>query len=327
MGEGDLILACLKIFLCILFFVSLPATVSASIGKVLSVKPGAEVVRAGQTLTLRKGMDVASGDMITTNRSGVVQLVFNDETKIAVGPNAKMVLDVSMLRGNRKAKSFAVQALGGSFRFISGNSKKRAYSIKTPTATMAVRGTTFDIWVPSGEQSAMLVLEGAVQMCSLSGGCRRGDYQCSMFATSPGGGVGQPADVTQYDKAVTAGFPFLQAQQRLLPPFQVNIGGCSGAEALSPRVRVDTSEPQRRPEREAAEPERSSASRSASRSAPSQSDPPAARAEARAGRSTSASATAGSVSVSIDLSDDGPGGSGTSASATAGGITAEAETR
>ncbi len=328
MGERDLVLAWLKVFVFVLISLALPAPVLAAIGKVLSVKQGAEVIRAGQTITLRKGMDVVSGDTITTNRSGVVQLIFTDQTKIAVGPNARMMLDVSMMRGNRKAKSFAVQALGGSFRFISGNSKKRAYSIKTPTATMAVRGTTFDIWVPTGDQSAMLVLEGTVQMCSLRGGCRYGDQQCSMFATGSSGRVGRPANVAQYDKALKSGFPFLQ-QQRLLPPFHVNIGGCSGAEALAPPVRTETRESSPSRERDVTEPARAAgATRSASRSAPSRPEPTGTRAEANAGgSSTRASASAGSVSVSVDLSGDGSDGSGTSASATAGGVSAHADTR
>lgn len=328
MGERDLVLTWLKVFVVVLITLALPASASAAIGKVLSVKQGAEVVRAGQTLTLRKGMDVVSGDTITTNRSGVVQLLFTDQTKIAVGPNARMVLDVSMMRGNRKAKSFAVQALGGSFRFISGNSKKRAYSIKTPTATMSVRGTTFDIWVPSGDQSAMLVLEGTVQMCSLRGGCRYGDQQCSMLATGPGGKVGRPASVAQYDNAMKNGFPFLQQQQRLLPPFHVNIGGCSGAEALAPKIRTETRETSPRQEQNEAEPARAAGTRSASRSAPARSEPTGTRAEASAGSSsTRASASAGSVSVSVDLSGDGDDGSGTSATATAGGVSAHADTR
>ena len=325
-----MVLVWFKVFVFVLVFSTLPASVSATIGKVLSVKQGAEVIRAGQAITLQKGMDVTSGDTISTNRSGVVQLIFADETKIAVGPNARMVLDVTMLRGNRKAKNFAVQALGGSFRFISGNSKKRAYSIKTPSATMAVRGTIFDIWVPSGEQSAILVLDGTVRMCSLSGGCRNGDRQCSMFATSPGGQVGRPQDAKQYDQAVQKGFPFINSQQRLLPPFQVNVGECSGAEALALTVRSDTTDrnvPEARAERERAEPSRSAQSRSASRSAPSRPEPEGASASASAGSSTSASASAGGVSVSVDLSDDGPGGTGNSAGATAGGISAHADTR
>ncbi|WP_170785078.1 FecR family protein [Ruegeria lacuscaerulensis] len=220
-----------------------PAQVLANIGKVIGVKPGAEITRGGKSQPLQAGMDVASGDSISTDGNGLVQLVFVDETKIAIGPNASMVLDVTMLRGNRKAKSFAVQALGGSFRFISGKSKKRVYSIKTPTATMAVRGTTFDMWVIPGAQSAMLVLEGTVHMCGNGGFCHSAGRQCSLFATNQRGGVGRPVDQAQYDLALQTGFPFIQSQQDLLSPLQVGIGGCAGEAAPLPMPKSDPPQP------------------------------------------------------------------------------------
>lgn len=237
----------------------MPAQALANIGTVISAKQGAQIIRAGNTQPVISGMDVESGDTISTDHSGLVQIVFVDETKIAVGPNAHMVLDVTMLRGNRKAKSFAVQALGGSFRFISGKSRKRAYSIKTPTATMAVRGTTFDMWVVSQTQSAMLVLHGTVQMCSAQGSCRSTGRVCSMYATSGGGAVGRPADQAQYDQALKSGFPFVQSQEGLLPPLQVRVEGCSGEGAPVQQAKVDRADirrtaPQPRPVSVAAPP-------------------------------------------------------------------------
>ena len=245
LGERDLGLVWYKTVLVLCVVLILPTTVGANIGKVISAKPGAQVTRAGAAQPLRSGMEVASGDAITTDRNGVVQLVFVDETKIAIGPNSHMVLDVTMLRGNRKAKNFAVQALGGSFRFISGKSRKRAYSVKTPSATMAVRGTTFDMWVASGQQSAMLVLQGTVQMCGLQGSCRSTGRQCSLYATSSGGSVGRPVDQAQYDKALQLGFPFVQSQAGLLPPLQIEIDGCERESAPVFRVKANRAEPVR----------------------------------------------------------------------------------
>ncbi len=251
-------MAWLKVFCVAVCLLIIPSQVLANIGTVVAVKPGAEITRDGNRQPLKMGMEVASGDAISTDRSGVVQLIFVDETKIAIGPNASMVLDVKMLRGNRKAKSFAVQALGGSFRFISGKSRKRAYSVRTPTATMAVRGTIFDIWIAPGNQSSMLVLQGTVQMCGLNGGCRSTGRQCSLYATSQRGRVGRPIDQEQYDKAIQSGFPFIQAQERLLVPLRVNIEGC--AREAAP-VRPEKPDGPERREARAREPEPSRPSR------------------------------------------------------------------
>ncbi len=299
------------------------------------VKQGAEITRSGKTTRVKVGMEVVSGDMITTNGSGLVQLIFSDETKIAVGPNARMSLDVTMLRGKSRAKSFAVQALGGSFRFISGNSRKRAYSVKTPTATMAVRGTTFDVWVAPGQQSAMLVLEGTVRMCGQRGVCRSASRQCSLFATSQAGQVGRPADQDQYQKALRSGFPFVESEQNLLPPFQFGGEGCAREVAVVAPIKSDAPEPRELREVRSQEVQTSknrqtrtrTASRTQSRAtSPQRAERPSARAEASAGGTTRAEAQAGSVSVSVDVSGNNNRGSGTSASASAGGISVFAGT-
>ncbi len=331
MGEGDLVLAWLKV--CLVFFtlVTLPVSATAAIGKVLRVTQGAEITRAGKTTRVREGMEVASGDTISTNATGIVQLTFVDETKIAVGPNAQMVLDVSMLRGGRKAKNFTVKALGGSFRFISGKSRKRAYSIQTPTATMAVRGTTFDMWITSGNQSAMIVIEGTVRMCGTGGSCRSASRQCSFFATSSGGQVGRPADREQYDKALKGGFPFLRSQGRLLPAFQVDAEGCSGdstAAAAPPRIKSDAPEVRTaRRDQPAAQRTQPAASRAAAK--PAQQEPEErteAKSEADAESRARARSSAGELSVSAGSpSERSQGeGDGARATATAGDVTAEA---
>ncbi len=204
-----------------------PGEAFATIGKVIGVQQGAELTSGGKTRRISAGMNVATGDTISTDSKGLVQIVFNDETKIAVGPNARMVLDVTMLRGGKKAKSFAVQTLGGSFRFISGKSKKSAYVVKTPTSTMGVRGTVFDLWVVGDKQSSLVMLEGVVRMCGLSGRCKSIRGQCSIVATNAQGRVGRPIDKRQAARALNAGFPFITSQNTLLQPFRVDISGCA----------------------------------------------------------------------------------------------------
>ncbi len=310
-------MAWLKLFFVFMVLSVLPVSAAASIGKVLSVKQGADVIRAGKTIRLREGMEVASGDTISTNKSGVVQLLFVDQTKIAVGPNARMVLDVTMLRGNRKAKNFTVQALGGSFRFISGKSRKRAYSIKTPTATMAVRGTIFDMWITSGNQSAMLVIEGTVHMCGQRGSCRSASRRCSLFATSSGGRVGRPADAAQYDKALQGGFPFVRSQKDLLPAFQASAESCSGRSALAPPVEPERPEP--RVERSQAEARSEAPARESERS-----DSPDRASASASGRSGASAGSGVSSSGGVSVSAGNSGGSGLSASASAGSASATA---
>lgn len=306
-------LAWLKTILVICCILLLPSPVAANIGKVIGVEQGAQITRAGKSQPLRAGMTVASGDAISTDGSGLVQLVFDDETKIAIGPNARMQLDVTMLRGNRKAKNFAIQALGGSFRFISGKSKKRAYSIQTPTATMAVRGTTFDLWVVPGTQSAMMVLQGRVEMCGQSGNCQETGRKCSLLATTQSGNIGRPTDEESYEKAVKNGFPFVQSQQQLQVPLQVDVSGC-GRDAVPPL--------QQRSETRASTPERGEV-KSAAESAP-QNEARASSGSASPGRpGSTGSGNGGSVGGSTGSGNGNGGnigGNGSSDSGTGGNV-------
>ena len=63
----------------------------------------------------------------------------------------------------------------GAFRFITGASPKAAYEIKTPTATMGVRGTVFDVFVADDGETVVLLHEGGVDVCSAPGSCKRHD--------------------------------------------------------------------------------------------------------------------------------------------------------
>ena len=87
---------------------------------------------------------VFAGDVIKTDRRGTAQILFADETKMVIGPNSQVSVDNFVFQGPSKAGTFAINAVRGSFRFITGVSAKNAYSINTPMATIGVRGTEFD---------------------------------------------------------------------------------------------------------------------------------------------------------------------------------------
>ena len=245
---------CVFIVYSFFLFLNVPAAY-AEIGKVLEVNPGATLTTGGRNLKLRVGMPVESGDVIRTNSTGIVQLIFIDQTKIAVGPNASMVLDVSMMRGGNRANSFTVKALGGSFRFISGNSKKSAYKITTPTATMGIRGTTFDFWVLNQRQTSLALLNGSVRMCG-RGGCRNVKGRCELVATSPRGQVAAPRDIEESERTIVNGFPFIISQRSLREPLRANVGTCGqhfmppsrGANIASPTKAIERTEPEPEPE-------------------------------------------------------------------------------
>lgn len=189
---------------------------AAGEGKAVGVNPDASAKGGSAERVLVVGADVSVGETITTGPSGRVQLLFQDQTRIVVGPRSSLVIESYLLNGNQ-ASSFAVDALSGTFRFISGNSPKSAYSVETPTASIAVRGTKYDLTVGSG-QTLVMLYEGALQLCQ-GGTCYDLVDRCDVAVTGGGNSglykwIGDRSEITRY-------FPLPNIQSSFLADFRV----------------------------------------------------------------------------------------------------------
>jgi hypothetical protein len=133
-------------------------------GEALGVDPDARSETKSATKTLVVGDDVFIGDRIVTDTAGLVQILFSDNTKLVVGPNSALVIEDYLLRDNGGKGKLAINALSGTFRFITGRAAKDRYSIETPTGTIGVRGTAVDIFV-SKIKTFVLQLHGSTEDC------------------------------------------------------------------------------------------------------------------------------------------------------------------
>ena len=89
---------------------------------------------------LEIGSTVYVGDLVKTNGIGEAQLLFADGTRMVVGSNSSLIIEEFLFRGQAAENRFAVKALGGAFRFISGESGDMNFRITTPSGTIGVRG-------------------------------------------------------------------------------------------------------------------------------------------------------------------------------------------
>ncbi|MCP8882086.1 FecR domain-containing protein [Devosia sp. XJ19-1] len=163
----------------------LTSAFAAGEGTAVGVKPDAVSRLGSADRILVVGADVSVGEKIVTGPSGNVQLLFDDRTRLVVGPRSTLEIETYLLNGTG-ADKFAVNALAGTFRFISGTSPKSVYSIDTPTASIAVRGTKFDLTVGGG-QTLTLLYEGALTQCQ-GGTCVDLTKRCDIAATGGGNG-------------------------------------------------------------------------------------------------------------------------------------------
>lgn len=153
----------------------------AASGKALGVDPAARLeAEAGGIKTLVVGTDLFIGDRVVTDAKGLVQIEFSDKTRLVVGPRSALVLEDYLLREDGSGGKFAINALSGSFRFVTGGAPKDRYLISTPTGTIGVRGTAFDFNVAGKEHTSLLLFHGAVILCNTAGQCVTVDDRCDV---------------------------------------------------------------------------------------------------------------------------------------------------
>lgn len=136
-------------------------------GTAIAVVQQAEVDGSTGKKLLEVKADVFSGDKIATGPGGSAQVIFRDNTKLVVGPNSLMTIDAFVFEGD-SGRKITLNAAKGAFRFFTGNSPKIAYTINTPTATIGVRGTEFDLSVVNtGLEKSTRVMQfgGATRIC------------------------------------------------------------------------------------------------------------------------------------------------------------------
>ena len=134
----------------------------AAIGTVTETKgTGCEIVRNKNKLSGNKGSDIQSMDTVM-NAGCESKLTFKDDTKVNVTANSRLLIDDFVFDPKKSdAGKLALKVAMGSVRYASGQIAKnnsQNVDIKTPTATIAVRGTDFNMTVDETGQSLIILL-------------------------------------------------------------------------------------------------------------------------------------------------------------------------
>jgi hypothetical protein len=210
-------------------------------GVVLAVVQAANIdTQTGEKL-LEKEAPVFSGDRIDTGPTGEAQIRFRDDTKLVVGPNSSLVIDAFVFADDGTARQITINAVRGAFRFFTGSSPKDAYSIITPTATIGVRGTEFDVSVEEEGTTRVANFEGVTRICPRVNGVTQSGGEC-VEATDPCTlSVIRPLEpeVVRYsnddiefrNRQLKYYFRYIRDQESLLRDFQVDLEQCQFAEA------------------------------------------------------------------------------------------------
>lgn len=119
-------------------------------GRFVSVTGEVEVVgRDGARRSAERGGDIREGDTIVTGASALAQARMSDGGLISVRADSEFKLEQFGYKGrDDRNASFVVSILKGGFRTITGliaQVNRSGYRISTPSATIGVRGTHFEV--------------------------------------------------------------------------------------------------------------------------------------------------------------------------------------
>ena len=241
----------LSVFLSLILIFSLADTPKVSAAE--DVGGATKIVRtvtgrlAGATSRLDRGDRVFRNQRLRAGRSSFGQFRFNDNTRLALNASSTVTLDRFVYSGGGGNSQLLMKAARGAFRFATGNMPSKSYRIITPSSTIGVRGTLFDVYVGGRGQTIVTLLYGAVQACNRSGRCRTLTQQCQSVRIEPNGRI---VGADRPDRTILAGeparraIPFLLAQGRLARSLRVPgriAARCSGVAAPEPDVNNDGS--------------------------------------------------------------------------------------
>lgn len=116
---------------------------------------------SGTTKALSIGSKVASGDTVETARRTYARLKFTDGSEVTLKPNTQFKVERYVYdQAKPHADTGSFKLIKGGLRTITGQIGKRgvqdSYRMRTPTATIGIRGTIYDATYCTGDSCGAL---------------------------------------------------------------------------------------------------------------------------------------------------------------------------
>jgi len=121
------------------------ASAEDKVGVAAAVKPDAYSVSGGAKKQINIGKSIVYNERISTDSSGIVQVLLLDGSTFTVGANSNLVIDKFIYDPNKKTGQLVATFSKGSLRFIGGKVSKAAggVQVNTPSGALAIRGGMF----------------------------------------------------------------------------------------------------------------------------------------------------------------------------------------
>jgi len=204
----------------LLLLTAFTLNVHASIGTMSEVQGTAiEIKRNKDTLQGKPNAGIESMDSVIVGSKANVGITFKDNTKVKITENSRLVIDDFVFDAKKSdAGKLGMKVALGTVRYASGQVAKnnpQNVNIKTPTASIAVRGTDFAMTVDEVGRSLVVLLPSCDDPTKLN------NYQIQGNCVVGAIDVVTDAGIVSLNQAYTATY-VTDSQQPPLPPVKVD---------------------------------------------------------------------------------------------------------
>lgn len=131
-------------------------------GRVTAAQPQAFQAEGVVGHVVKTGSEIFQQARVYTKQYGTMEIMLEDGSQLTVAPNSSIVIDEYVFAGERRPGALGISLARGAMRMVSGRMPKDGITVKTPVATIGVRGTAFWVNAASPELIELWVTEGAV---------------------------------------------------------------------------------------------------------------------------------------------------------------------
>ncbi len=142
--------------------------------------------------TLAQTKIAVEGEKVKTGTAGK-QILFRDNTSIKAGADTALTVRRANYDAESGAGNIVIEVTKGAFRYITGDTTG-SHTIKTPLATVGVRGTVIEGFVDGRGHELFALMEGAFDVCTRVA-CQAVNTPGTFVAVSPGGGISPPTAI------------------------------------------------------------------------------------------------------------------------------------
>ena len=143
----------------------LPLVTQAQVGLITELRGNGEVLRDSESssISAEANLDILSYDDVRTG-NGRIGIEFLDSSIVRLTEHSKVIIDEYIFDPDPSQSRMALEMVSGTARFVTGalgRINRENISIRTPSATIAIRGTDFTTTVDELGRSLVILLPQA----------------------------------------------------------------------------------------------------------------------------------------------------------------------